>query len=566
MTKKYRCPRCGEIYEQDFCPNCDLHFNQNGVFRPQEEQHHNDDDHSASTQISEVEQTSQQFFNKRALPEGEFSKDIFNKTVGEVIEENQLTYNYRDVLPSLTNLPTPSPDDENLNNDSVRSIDEEESKFALINEENKEGHGEGTDQSTEDEGDTTQSQEKSDVQKGNNRLDDYVAHFHSDDVSTEQENKQHNKHLSIHLSKKGLCILLIGLILFGGLSYGAIYYQQQQEIALVEKKESTIERKINAFYVDHNPKEGFLKQTVTKEKIAPIEDLIATLETKDKQEAAKMDKQLAQLETNSELQQKVNDLFVSPRIEGKNIHNVAIKENVSIQLVEKKNPKTAFEKAINESIRNAKAQQKTMNTAKEEVKALIYKGQVNTKATEKAYQVAQKRVASIQNKTVKQTLANQLKIVKQTLDERKIAKKALEKQKKEQEAAQKEAQKASEEKQKQQVKQQTSQAQAKQTDETSSIDATEEKNAKAKALADPTNNTLTDFASKDPYAWEEGIQSKVINTCIDRGYISSNNYVLNKAYEYNGEGYYNLYSISNGTTHYLVTINCKTGWFKGNGG
>ena len=69
-------------------------------------------------------------------------------------------------------------------------------------------------------------------------------------------------------------------------------------------------------------------------------------------------------------------------------------------------------------------------------------------------------------------------------------------------------------------------------------------------------------------------ERKVLDTVIARGYVVPGGYSLEPAKIVNGEGYYNLYATNNqsklleGTTEknvhmYLVTINAKTGWFKG---
>ena len=71
------------------------------------------------------------------------------------------------------------------------------------------------------------------------------------------------------------------------------------------------------------------------------------------------------------------------------------------------------------------------------------------------------------------------------------------------------------------------------------------------------------------------VKEKVLDTVIARGYVVPGGYSLEHAKIVNGEGYYNLYATNNqsklleGTTEknvhmYLVTINAKTGWFKGN--
>lgn len=82
-------------------------------------------------------------------------------------------------------------------------------------------------------------------------------------------------------------------------------------------------------------------------------------------------------------------------------------------------------------------------------------------------------------------------------------------------------------------------------------------------------------SSNPAWTWAPGVKEKVLDTVIARGYVVPGGYSLEPAKIVNGEGYYNLYATNNqsklleGTTEknvhmYLVTINAKTGWFKGN--
>lgn len=55
---------------------------------------------------------------------------------------------------------------------------------------------------------------------------------------------------------------------------------------------------------------------------------------------------------------------------------------------------------------------------------------------------------------------------------------------------------------------------------------------------------------------------KIVATSQARGYISGNQYILEPVNIINGNGYYNMFK-PDGT--YLFSINCKTGYFVGNG-
>ena len=67
--------------------------------------------------------------------------------------------------------------------------------------------------------------------------------------------------------------------------------------------------------------------------------------------------------------------------------------------------------------------------------------------------------------------------------------------------------------------------------------------------------------SNPAFGWADGIKDLVLGKCRQRGYISGDAYILLPASIQKGNGYYNLYK-PDGT--YLVSINCKTGYFVGN--
>ncbi|MDR1568517.1 MAG: hypothetical protein LBS33_07550 [Streptococcaceae bacterium] len=64
------------------------------------------------------------------------------------------------------------------------------------------------------------------------------------------------------------------------------------------------------------------------------------------------------------------------------------------------------------------------------------------------------------------------------------------------------------------------------------------------------------------WIWADGIKERVLDTCRARSYIKGDDYILERVNIINGNGYYNLFA---GDGRYLVSINCKTGYFVGNG-
>lgn len=103
-----------------------------------------------------------------------------------------------------------------------------------------------------------------------------------------------------------------------------------------------------------------------------------------------------------------------------------------------------------------------------------------------------------------------------------------------------------------------------------------DKAAEAKPAApDSDNSNLQRDKSRVPYnysaiadssnpAWTfgDGVLEKIVSTSQARGYFSGNDYILEKVNIINGNGYYNMFR-KDGT--YLFSINCKTGYFVGNG-
>ncbi|HEL2057935.1 TPA: hypothetical protein TY768_001105 [Streptococcus suis] len=78
----------------------------------------------------------------------------------------------------------------------------------------------------------------------------------------------------------------------------------------------------------------------------------------------------------------------------------------------------------------------------------------------------------------------------------------------------------------------------------------------------PYDQAKIDDVNNEAWNFNPGILENIIAISQQRGYISGNNYILEKVNIINGNGYYNLFK-PDGT--YLFSINCKTGYFVGNG-
>lgn len=78
----------------------------------------------------------------------------------------------------------------------------------------------------------------------------------------------------------------------------------------------------------------------------------------------------------------------------------------------------------------------------------------------------------------------------------------------------------------------------------------------------PYNQSAVNDSSNPAWTFADGVLERILETSRARGYITGNQYILEPVNIVNGNGYYNLYK-PDGT--YLFTLNCKTGYFVGNG-
>ena len=78
----------------------------------------------------------------------------------------------------------------------------------------------------------------------------------------------------------------------------------------------------------------------------------------------------------------------------------------------------------------------------------------------------------------------------------------------------------------------------------------------------PFNQSAISDSSNPAWKFNDGVLEQILATSRARGYITGNQYILERVNIVNGNGYYNLYR-PDGT--YLFTLNCKTGYFVGNG-
>ena len=375
-------------------------------------------------------------------------------------------------------------------------------------------------------------------------------------------------------SKKVPYLALAAVLLLGG--GGWAYYDHHQkveaEVAAEAKRQQQMEDlhgKLAAFYTDDHHQ--FIRADMIHQDLSKLKNDLSSL--KNEKGYSALETTYQDIQSKIQDIQKVNEWFVAPVIVDDHLaDDIKLKADKEIQTIETDN--TDFGKLIQQAQTEAKNQYAELQTAKEKTAIVFKDGKVVGSATRDQYKMAKEAVEKVKNTDLSAQLNEQLKQVDKMLTD---------KEKKEEEEKKKaeEAKKAAEEQAKQaaqaaaaaQAAQQAAVAQAAQQEAASSTPSSSNsanqpiKSARASDIADASNPAWT---------WAPGVQSKVIATCIQRGYIVEGGYRLEKARIENGEGYYNLYATSTKSAlmkgigesalpFYIVTINCKTGWFGGNG-
>lgn len=375
-------------------------------------------------------------------------------------------------------------------------------------------------------------------------------------------------------SKKVPYLALAVVLLLGG--GGWAYYDHHQkveaEVAAEAKRQQQMEElheKLAAFYTDDHHQ--FIRADMIHQDLSKIKNDLSSL--KNEKGYSELETTYQDIQSKIRDIQKVNEWFIAPAIVDDHLaDDIKLKADKEIQAIETDN--TDFGKLIQQAQTEAKNQYAELQTAKEKTAIVFKDGKVVDSATRDQYKTAKEAVEKVKNTDLSAQLNEQLQQVNKMLTD---------KEKKEEEEKKKaeEAKKAAEEQAKQaaqaaaaaQAAQQAAVAQAAQQEAASSTPSSSNsanqpiKSARASDIADASNPAWT---------WAPGVQSKVIATCIQRGYIVEGGYRLEKARIENGEGYYNLYATSTKSAlmkgigesalpFYIVTINCKTGWFGGNG-
>ena len=371
-------------------------------------------------------------------------------------------------------------------------------------------------------------------------------------------------------------VLAAAVLLAGG---GSAYAYHQQQVAQEQKQAQAkakalaaelkdLKKSVEALYL--NDDKDFLKAGLTSAEVTgvlkQVEDFSDTSKTKD------LKAELTDIQEKLALQDQVNGLYTKPVISGDEFTKdvpIATTETIDLDIT----GDDPFDQLLTEGVQAAKDQLTQLNNAQAAMTSLVKDGKAVAEPKEADYQAAQKLVAEMVASEEKTALSDQLKLVETKINENKAAAKAAAEKAAQEKAAQEKAaaEKAAQE--------QAAKEAATASSANSNLPAEASPNMQTNSANQPilaTNAADVADSSNPAWTWSSGVLDQVIATCIERGYIVEGGYKLERVRIENGEGYYNLYATTNQAPLtanykakdlplYLVTINCKTGYFRGNG-
>ncbi|MDR0922011.1 MAG: hypothetical protein LBM95_06490 [Lactobacillales bacterium] len=359
--------------------------------------------------------------------------------------------------------------------------------------------------------------------------------------------------------KKG-ALIVAGVVILGGAGYaGYSTYNDNVEkaksvqLAKEKAKVADVKSEISKFYL--NDKKEFIKTS----KLADFPALEKQYKKlKGSAEFETLTPVFEKLEQKVTLTNQVNALFVKPAIVddklGKN-PQLAKLATVTLEITKDNTP---LSKLAQQAVDEAKAQYQQAKQVQDKIVEL--NKEIGDPTNEKLKQ-ANDLIAKVKSEPIKKELTSELAPYIKKLNELN-AKQSENEMKQAEVAVQQPAPAPQETAQAPATPSQTQGQPAPATTggETSFGVANAAPGARELSVV-PYNQAAINNTASSAWVWAPGIKERVLATCIARGYITATNYTIEPVNIINGNGYYNLFG-PNG--NYLVSINCKTGWFMGN--
>ncbi|MGX7023784.1 cell division site-positioning protein MapZ family protein [Vagococcus hydrophili] len=530
MTKEIKkCPNCGHEFKsgEDYCPNCDL-------FVPVNENNEND-----APFDPEKTQTFKTFKETKNKNEESFNEPTFKHRGKTSVEEAEDE--------SIEKENTPSVEDIDTKEEIIESVPEETIELTSIIEEKAVSEEIPVDV-THDEpvimDADSQLDEETSIEVESVLVESSVSSSNDSRTQSSDGNKKKTKAI---IGMSAAVVLIVG-----GLTFYTTQQKKADEKATTELV-STTELNLNSLY--SSSEHVFLKKNVTQDDIDKAKKALDKL--KGKEDYADFKKEFDSVEEKFNKQSALNAVFKKPIIDSDQLDaKVYVKDADKMPMNKIADEKDGFDILYNKGFAEAEDQKSLLTKANDALSVVFKEKEVVKEATKEQYETAEKAIKDVKDPDVKKELTENLDKVKTFLDDQ---------EKKKQEEANAAAEQA-------RLAQQEQQNQGTQNN---------------------NNNTSGNFKPTDPnykwgnrkdgdinyndaaWAWNPGIQEKVISEVISRGYVSEGGYYLEPVYIENGEGFYNLYATANSKIFpkskpeefplYVVTINAKTGWFKGNG-
>ncbi|MGX7164788.1 cell division site-positioning protein MapZ family protein [Enterococcus massiliensis] len=391
---------------------------------------------------------------------------------------------------------------------------------------------------------------------------EHLEEVDDEEAATEEpiRNKPHKSRGSYLIAAAAVAVVGIG---------GWLFYDHQEKVAAEKAQEQKvtsaledIQQQLDQFYLDSD--QQFIKENKS---LAELETVKTTLDKYENEEKyAAINASYGKLKEKFTTINQVNQLFDQPILVGDHLAEPAVYDSLADVTLEKPTGTSAFDQLVTQAIEKAEKQAAALQKATDAVALVYQKDQVKSDASRKNYQTANNLVKKLPDSTSKTAMLEALSAVDGALSKKETAaKEAAAKKAAEKEAAAKEAA--------------ANQAAKEQAAQQAALPAEASPNMQPNTNNQPILGTVaSDVADANNPAWQwaAGVKEKVLATCIARGYIVEGGYTLEKVRIENGEGYYNLFatntrsSLMKGVSDsalpfYLVTINCKTGYFRGNG-
>lgn len=355
--------------------------------------------------------------------------------------------------------------------------------------------------------------------------------------------------------RKKLIYTLTAAGLIAVSSGGWVYYDAQQKAEAARQEQLRINNELTEakaqlldFYLADD--QEFVKPDKT---LAMLKETQKKLEPYRSEEAyTEIDPIVQDLYTKLTKIESLNSYFTAPIIVGNQlVKDVHIKDESPI-IIENISDEGPFATLFNEALQLGKIEVQKVEFAKsavDDISRFYQDEKLDKTLTRKDFDAAKKQVDELFDIPTKETLQNQLQPIETAL----VAREEQEK-----EAARIAAEKKAEEERQAALQQQYAASEI--------LSPNTPTNRNNQPIISSRQSDINDV-NNPAWAWAPGVYDQVINTLMSRGNIVAGRFYVVPARIENGEGYYHLYATNASTNDtYLVTINAKTGYFKGNGG